>query len=81
MQDPWLAVDGITSPRARARQLHRAWERYRAGRPSPDDGPAGVRAPIAESWHRSSAAGFDSSVGCPGVTARFSSSLRTASTG
>ena len=61
MQDPWLAVDGITSPRARARQLHRAWERYRAGRPSPDDCPAGVRAPIAESWQRSSAAGFDSS--------------------
>ena len=54
---PWLAIDTATPPAVRAKQLRRARERFlREGRV----GPA-VRAPIADSWHRSYAAGVDPS--------------------
>jgi hypothetical protein len=50
----WLAIDATTPPRARARELRRAWESFVG------DGEAGaVRAPIAQSWERSQAAGVD----------------------
>lgn len=60
MQSQWLAVDGTTSPRARARQLHRAWEHLLADAPVLEGRLAGaVREPIAESWQRSLSAGLD----------------------
>jgi hypothetical protein len=50
----WLAIDGATPLRSRARDLRRAWEDYLG------HGDAGaVRAPIALSWKRSQAAGVD----------------------
>jgi signal transduction histidine kinase len=53
-RDPWLAIDAATSPALRARELRREWEQFVSeGRVS------GVRAPVADSWHRSLAAGVD----------------------
>lgn len=54
--NPWLAIDAATSPRKLARELKRAWERF-LGEGQVDS----VRAPIADSWRRSSAAGVDPS--------------------
>lgn len=52
--NPWLAIDAATSPRVRARELRQAWERF-LGYGHLD----AVRAPIADSWRRSEAAGID----------------------
>jgi hypothetical protein len=66
MTNPWLAIDVATAPVTRARELRRAWERFVVG-PNDDDGnydnsgDAPVRAPIADSWRRSAAAGVDPS--------------------
>jgi hypothetical protein len=50
----WLAIDGTTGLRSRARQLRRAWESFVG------DGQTGaVRVPIVSSWERSQAAGLD----------------------
>ena len=56
-QNPWLAIDAATPPMVRAKQLRRSWEQFLG------DGrlEAAVRAPIADSWQRSSAAGVDPS--------------------
>jgi hypothetical protein len=56
-QNPWLAIDAATSPMVRAKQLRRAWEHFVGqGRLETT-----VRAPIADSWQRSRAAGIESS--------------------
>lgn len=53
-QNPWLAIDAATPPLVRAKRLRRAWESFlHEGRLEH------VRAPIAESWQRSHAAGVD----------------------
>jgi len=52
--NPWLAIDAVTPPLIRAREVRRAWERYLG-----DGGLATVRVPIADSWQRSHAAGVD----------------------
>jgi len=61
MTNPWLAIDVATAPLTRARELRRAWERFVVG--SHDENGAShdssVRAPIADSWRRSAAAGVD----------------------
>jgi GAF domain len=54
--NPWLAIDAATSPRRRARELRRLWERYVG-----DGRLEAVRTPIADSWRRSQAAGVDPS--------------------
>jgi hypothetical protein len=59
----WLAIDVATAPMVRARELRFAWERYveelvRTGHDDDED-PSLVRAPIADSWRRSFAAGVD----------------------
>jgi GAF domain len=63
MTNPWLAIDVATAPITRARELRRAWERFvvgsRSGEGDSRDTP--VRAPIADSWRRSAAAGVDPS--------------------
>jgi hypothetical protein len=57
----WLAIDVAKAPMLRAQELRFAWERFVAGldddieNAEPDD----VREPIADSWRRSVAAGFD----------------------
>jgi hypothetical protein len=54
LTNQWLAIDGATLLRPRARELRRAWEHYVG------DGELGaVRVPIALSWERSQAAGVD----------------------
>ena len=54
--DPWIAIDGVTQPQQRARELRREWERFIG------DGSLGtVRLPVADSWQRSRAAGVDPS--------------------
>jgi hypothetical protein len=54
LPNQWLAVDGATPLRPRARELRRAWEHFvGAGEAT------AVRAPIALSWERSHAAGVD----------------------
>ncbi|MCW3066278.1 MAG: transcriptional regulator [Solirubrobacterales bacterium] len=56
-RNPWLAIDAATPPMVRARQLRQAWEHFVGhGRLETT-----VRAPIADSWQRSYAAGIDSS--------------------
>jgi DNA-binding CsgD family transcriptional regulator len=52
----WLALDAATPPTPRARELRREWERFLEGEPI-----LGVRAPVADSWRRSLAAGVDPS--------------------
>src|ERR1044072_9510718 len=57
---PWLAVDVVTVPSKRARELRDAWEGFAADRLQGDDEGSGtpdVREPIVESWRRSRAAG------------------------
>jgi hypothetical protein len=58
----WLAMDAGTAPLVRAQELRFAWERFledvdRSG--AGDEDPELVRAPIADSWRRSLAAGVD----------------------
>jgi hypothetical protein len=56
ISNPWLALDTRTVPVVRARELRQAWEEFL------DAGQLNqVRAPIARSWERSSAAGVDPS--------------------
>jgi hypothetical protein len=56
-ENPWLAIDAATRPSGRARELRRAWEQFL------DEGDVeGIRAPIAQSWRRSHAAGVDPSI-------------------
>jgi hypothetical protein len=63
MTNPWLAIDVATAPITRARELRRAWERFVVGQPGDgsSSGETSVRAPIADSWRRSAAAGVDPS--------------------
>jgi len=56
MRNPWVAIDAATPPAERARELRHEWERFLGG-----DRPESVRAPIADSWRRSSVAGVDPS--------------------
>jgi hypothetical protein len=57
MRNPWLAIDAVTEPATRARELRHAWERFLVGEV---DGES-VRGPIADSWRRSRGAGVDPS--------------------
>src|SRR5579862_971895 len=59
MRNEWLAVDGSTKPRVRARQLHRVWERRLREAGISGRSAGEVREPIAESWERSLSAGLD----------------------
>jgi hypothetical protein len=64
MSNPWLAIDVATAPTQRAREVRRAWERFVGDGWAPFQGaanPDDVRAPIADSWRRSAAAGVDPS--------------------
>jgi hypothetical protein len=54
--NPWLAIDAATVPLLHARRARDAWERFVG-----DGELAAVRAPIADSWQRSHAAGIDPS--------------------
>jgi hypothetical protein len=55
-QNPWLAIDAATPPMVRAKQVRNAWENFLGeGRLET------MRAPIADSWQRSYAAGVDPS--------------------
>jgi hypothetical protein len=54
LTNQWLAIDGTTPLRSRARDLRQAWENYVGGGEA-----AAVRVPIARSWERSHAAGVD----------------------
>jgi hypothetical protein len=56
ISNPWLALDTGTVPVVRARELRQAWEEFLDGGELNE-----VRAPIASSWERSSAAGVDPS--------------------
>jgi hypothetical protein len=56
--NPWVAIDAVTPPMVRAKQLRQAWEHF-LGKGRLD----GIRAPIADSWQRSHAAGVDPSCG------------------
>jgi hypothetical protein len=56
-RNPWVAIDAATPPMLRARQLRDAWEHF-LGEGRLD----ALRAPIADSWQRSYAAGVDPSV-------------------
>jgi hypothetical protein len=53
-QNPWLAIDAATPPLERAKRLRQAWEDFLSEGRVRD-----TRAPIAESWRRSRAAGVD----------------------
>ncbi|MDX6490827.1 MAG: hypothetical protein QOD43_1072, partial [Gaiellaceae bacterium] len=55
-RNPWLAIDAVTPPALRARELRRKWEQFVGG-----DSVQGVRAPVADSWQRSLEAGVDPS--------------------
>ena len=52
----WLAIGAVAAPSLRAQELHFAWERFLD---QDDEGEDMVRAPIADSWRRSRAAGVD----------------------
>jgi hypothetical protein len=54
LTNQWLAIDGATPVRSRARELRWAWENFIGAGEA-----AAVRAPIALSWERSHAAGVD----------------------
>ena len=62
MPNQWLAIDVATAPAQRARELRRAWEKFvgegweRFSSPGESNS---LRAPIADSWRRSAAAGVD----------------------
>ena len=58
--NPWLAIDATTTPRVRAREVRRAWDRFMAGAATAGSSEsADLRAPIAASWERSQEAGVD----------------------
>jgi hypothetical protein len=69
----WLAIDAGTSPLARAREVRLEWELFLG-----NGAVTAVRAPIAESWQRSSAAGIDPSGGrlAPVITEADEASAR-----
>src|SRR5690349_22783853 len=54
--NPWIAIDASASPSVRARELQRIWYDYLSHGLLDR-----VRLPIAESWHRSEAAGISPS--------------------
>jgi signal transduction histidine kinase len=54
--NPWLGIDAATAPSSRAREARREWEQF-VGEGRID----GTRAPLADSWRRSLAAGVDPS--------------------
>lgn len=54
LANPWLAIDGSTSPASLAREVRRAWEQFLGG-----DLQAPARETITASWARSQAAGVD----------------------
>jgi signal transduction histidine kinase len=53
----WLAIDAATPPLLRAREMRTQWERFLSGGRLNGE----VRAPVADSWRRSLAAGVDPS--------------------
>src|SRR4051794_21117262 len=55
-ENVWLAVGSATPVKSHARHLRAAWERFLG-----DGRIEAVRAPIADSWRRSQAAGVDPS--------------------
>jgi hypothetical protein len=55
-QNPWVAIDAATPPKERAKQLRHAWEQFVG-----EGRLEAIRAPIADSWQRSSSAGVDPS--------------------
>jgi hypothetical protein len=55
-RNPWVAIDAATPPMARAKQLRHSWEHFVGG-----GRLEAIRAPIADSWQRSHAAGIDPS--------------------
>jgi hypothetical protein len=60
--NPWLAIDVATAPLVRAQELRHAWERFVEEllvHGVEEEDPELVRAPIADSWRRSFAAGVD----------------------
>jgi GAF domain-containing protein len=62
--DHWLAIDVATAPMVRAHELRHAWERFVEALPGVEGDEQAfdlVRAPIADSWRRSHAAGVDPS--------------------
>jgi hypothetical protein len=64
MSNPWLAIDVATAPTQRAREVRRAWESFVGDGWERFQGAAQsdlIRAPIADSWRRSAAAGVDPS--------------------
>jgi hypothetical protein len=64
MSNPWLAIDAATAPAQRAREVRRAWESFVGNGWESFRGAAHsglIRAPIADSWRRSAAAGVDPS--------------------
>src|SRR5450755_172177 len=64
MSNPWLAIDVATAPTQRAREVRRAWESFVGNGWESFRGAAHsglIRAPIADSWRRSAAAGVDPS--------------------
>src|SRR4051812_37748852 len=54
--NPWLGIDAATTPSSRARAARQEWEQF-VGEGRID----GMRAPLADSWRRSLAAGVDPS--------------------
>jgi transcriptional regulator of acetoin/glycerol metabolism len=52
----WIAIDAASAPTVKAQELRFAWERFLG---EDDEGEPLVRAPIADSWRRSLAAGVD----------------------
>jgi signal transduction histidine kinase len=57
-RNPWVAIDAATPPALRAREVRRDWEQFLSG-----GRVDGVRAPVADSWRRSTDAGVDPSGG------------------
>jgi hypothetical protein len=55
-QNPWVAIDAATSPMVRAKQVRHSWEHFVG-----EGRLEAIRAPIADSWQRSYAAGIDPS--------------------
>ena len=54
--NPWLGIDAATPPGSRAREARREWEQFVG-----EGRIEGTRAPLADSWRRSLAAGVDPS--------------------
>ena len=73
MSSQWLAVDGGTDLRARARQIQRSWESLLAGgalnTELPPRATAELRPAIVDSWRRSLATGLDPTDLLPAIEA------------